>query len=302
MLRLTRVAAANRRWSVRVVAGLGAVWALCWVFGAQLVSHTPIASTLSAGLIVDQVHALQADIHDRGVFAKQINNDPYRNTPTNQLLTDLRGKDVLLVFVEAYGQQAVQGTSFSPEVDAALAQGEQATEGRGLLSPERLPHLGDIWRHQLAGALEPAVGALGGQPAPLQPADVGKPLHARRGVQAGRVADSRRCAIERPRLAAGSELLPLRQDLQPLPGRLSRPHVHLRVDARPVHLLGAPAPRARQEPPQAAVRGGRHRVEPHAVEPHPPSDRLEAGRQRVDLQQDSDDPRDGRVLEQLPHA
>jgi phosphatidylglycerophosphate synthase len=131
MLRLTRVAAANRGWTVRVVGGLAAVWALCWVFGAQLISHTPIASTLSAGLIVDQVHALQADIHDRGVFAKQINNDAFRNTPTDQLLTGLRGKDVLLVFVEAYGQQAVQGTSFSPEVDAALAQGDKRLQSAG---------------------------------------------------------------------------------------------------------------------------------------------------------------------------
>ena len=134
MLRLTRVASANRGWALRVVAGLGAVWAVCWVLGAQLISHTPIASTLSAGLIVDQVHALQADIHDRGVFAKQIKNDAFRNTPTDQLLTGLRGKDVLLVFVEAYGQQAVQGTSFSPEVDAALKQGDKRLQSAGFSS------------------------------------------------------------------------------------------------------------------------------------------------------------------------
>jgi len=134
MLRLTRVASANRGLALRVVAGLGAVWAVCWAFGAEFISHTPIASTLSAGLIVDQVHALQADIHDRGVFAKQINNDPFRNTPTNQLLTGLRGKDVLLVFVEAYGQQAVQGTSFSPEVDAALKQGDKRLQSAGFSS------------------------------------------------------------------------------------------------------------------------------------------------------------------------
>jgi hypothetical protein len=134
MLRLTRVAAANRSWTVKAVAGLGAVWVLCWAFGAQLISHTPIASTLTAGLIVDNVHALQADIHDRGVFAKQINNDAFRNTPTNQLLTGLRGKDVLLVFVEAYGQQAVQGASFSPEVDAALAQGNKRLQSAGFSS------------------------------------------------------------------------------------------------------------------------------------------------------------------------
>ena len=134
MLRLTRVAADNRRWALRAVAGLGAVGALCWVLGAQLISHTPIASTLSAGLVVDEVGAVQADIHDRGVFAAEIKHDPFANTPTNRLLTGLRGKDVLLVFVEAYGQQAVQGRSFSPEVDAALAQGNQRLASAGFSS------------------------------------------------------------------------------------------------------------------------------------------------------------------------
>src|ERR1700722_15358115 len=56
MLRLTRVAAANRRWAVRTVAGLGAVGALCWALGTQLISQTPIASTLSASLVVDEVN------------------------------------------------------------------------------------------------------------------------------------------------------------------------------------------------------------------------------------------------------
>jgi hypothetical protein len=80
------------------------------------------------------VKAVQADIHDRGVFAKQINSDAFRNTPTNQLLTGLRGKDVLLVFVEAYGQQAVQGASFSPVVDAALAEGNKRLKSAGFSS------------------------------------------------------------------------------------------------------------------------------------------------------------------------
>jgi phosphatidylglycerophosphate synthase len=134
ILRLTRVAAEHRRWALRAVTGLGAVWALCWAFGAQLISHTPIASTLSASLVVNEVNALRADIHDKSVFAKQINHDPQRNIPTNQLLTSLRGKDVLLVFVEAYGQQAVQGRSFSPEVDAALAEGNKRLASAGFSS------------------------------------------------------------------------------------------------------------------------------------------------------------------------
>ena len=135
MLRLTRVAAEHRRWALRAVAGLGALGALCWVLGAQLISHTPIASTLSAGLFIDEVNAVRADIHDQSVFAAEIKHDPMAaSIKTNGLLTALRGKDVLLVFVEAYGQQAVQGDSFSPEVDAALAEGNKRLKGAGFSS------------------------------------------------------------------------------------------------------------------------------------------------------------------------
>jgi phosphatidylglycerophosphate synthase len=130
-LRVTRVAAEHRHRALRAIAGLGAVGALCWVLGAQLISHTPIASTLSAGLVVDEVNAVQADIHDRSVFAAEIKHDPVASTPTNRLLTALRGKDVLLVFVEAYGQLAVQGASFSPKVDAALSQGDERLQSAG---------------------------------------------------------------------------------------------------------------------------------------------------------------------------
>jgi phosphatidylglycerophosphate synthase len=131
LFRLTRVAAGNRRWTLRVVGGLGSVWLLCWVLGAQFISHTPIASTLAAGLVVDNVKAVQADIHDQGVFANQIKHDSFRSTPATQLLTGLRGKDVLLVFVEAYGQLAVQGSSFSPAVDAVLDNGTKTLQSSG---------------------------------------------------------------------------------------------------------------------------------------------------------------------------
>jgi phosphatidylglycerophosphate synthase len=134
ILRLTRVAADHRRPTLRVIGGVGAVWALCWLFGAQLISHTPIASTLAAGVVVDGVKAVQADIHDQTVFAGEIKHDSFRNTSTDRLLTGLRGKDVLLVFVEAYGQQAVQGRSFSPEVDAALSKGDKQLASAGFSS------------------------------------------------------------------------------------------------------------------------------------------------------------------------
>src|SRR5918999_3940747 len=72
VLRLTRVVAGHRRWSLRAVMALGVVWVLCWAFGAQLVSDAPIASTSAAGLAVDKVRAVRAGIQDRAIFADEI--------------------------------------------------------------------------------------------------------------------------------------------------------------------------------------------------------------------------------------
>jgi phosphatidylglycerophosphate synthase len=131
MLRLMRVAADNRRGSLRAVSALGAVWLLFSVFGAQLLSNTPIATAGSAGFLVHEVGAVEADLHDETVFANQISHDPFRNTPGSQLLTALRGKDVLLVFVESYGKVSVQGSSFSPAIDSLLDKGTKQLRSAG---------------------------------------------------------------------------------------------------------------------------------------------------------------------------
>lgn len=134
VLRLTRVAAGHRRWSLQAVMGLGVVWVLCWVFGAQLVSDAPIASTSAAGLAFDKVRAVRVGIEDRAIFADEIARDRFRNTPGDQLLTGLRGKDVIVAFVESYGKVAVQGSSVSPRVNAALDKGTERLQAAGFSS------------------------------------------------------------------------------------------------------------------------------------------------------------------------
>jgi hypothetical protein len=129
--RLTRIAAEHRVWSLRALAALGALWVLCWAFGAQFLSHTPVASTSTASLLIGEANLLQADIQDRAVFAKEITQDRLASTVGDQLLTGLRGKDVLLVFVESYGRVAVQGSSFSPAIDAVLARGTKRLQAAG---------------------------------------------------------------------------------------------------------------------------------------------------------------------------
>jgi phosphatidylglycerophosphate synthase len=134
MLRVMRVAAENRRRTVRVVGVLGAVWALGAVLGAQFVSHTPIASAISASVLFDEAKTVRNEVNDIGVFGREIKHDKFRDTPTDRLLTALRGKDVLLVFAESFGRVAIEHSSISPEVDEALAAGDKRLVSAGFHS------------------------------------------------------------------------------------------------------------------------------------------------------------------------
>ena len=122
-IHLTAVAARHRRGTVRGLAALTAFWGLSAGLSLQLIPGSPVASASETSLAVAQVHATQAALADPRVFGRAIHGaDPEAAIPAADLLTGLRGKDVLIVFVESYGQVAVQGTSFSPGIDAVLRQ------------------------------------------------------------------------------------------------------------------------------------------------------------------------------------
>jgi phosphatidylglycerophosphate synthase len=125
LLRVTRIAAGHRDWALRAVAALGIVWVALRLVGA------PVASSSAAALAVDEVQAVQTGLRDHEVLARQLAHDRFRATPGNRLLSDLRGKDVLLVFVESYGRVAVQGSSFAPQVDAVLQRGDAQLRAAG---------------------------------------------------------------------------------------------------------------------------------------------------------------------------
>jgi hypothetical protein len=129
--RLTRVAARHRRHSLGAAAAVAAVWVVFWAFGAQVVGGTSIASASAAALAVDEVHAVRSDLRDQARFNAEIQHDRFRTTLGDSSLSGLRGKDVLLVFVESYGKLAVEGSSFSPGVDAVLDAGTRALGADG---------------------------------------------------------------------------------------------------------------------------------------------------------------------------
>jgi phosphatidylglycerophosphate synthase len=128
LLRVTRVAAGQRDWVLRAAAILGVVWV------ALRVVDAPVASSSAAALAVDEVQAVRANLAGRAAFTRALSHDRFRATPGNRLLTGLRGKDVLLVFVESYGRVAVQDSSISPRIDALLERGTAQLRAAGFSS------------------------------------------------------------------------------------------------------------------------------------------------------------------------
>jgi hypothetical protein len=128
LLRLTRVAAGHRGWALRAAAALGVVWVVLRVAGA------PVASTSAAALVAHEVQAVQSGLRAQKILAREIPRDRFRATPGDRLLKGLRGKNVVLLFVESYGRVAVQGSSFSPGVDTVLDRGTAQLRAGGFSS------------------------------------------------------------------------------------------------------------------------------------------------------------------------
>jgi hypothetical protein len=77
---------------------------------------------------------VRVGIRDQQSFARAAAVDAFRNTPSSDLLTGLRGKDVIVAFVESYGRIAVQGSAFSPQVDSVLDAGTNSLRAAGFSS------------------------------------------------------------------------------------------------------------------------------------------------------------------------
>ena len=128
LLRVTRVAAGHRDWALRAAAVLGVVWV------ALRVADAPVASSSAAAQAVDEVRYVGAALEGRAAFTRQIAHDRFGATPGNRLLTGLRGKDVLVVFVESYGRVALEGSPLSPRIDSVLERGDARLRAAGFSS------------------------------------------------------------------------------------------------------------------------------------------------------------------------
>ena len=123
-IRLSSGTARHRRHSVRGVAALGVVWIVCAALSLQLAPAGPVASASTAGLAVAHGREVGATVRDQARFEAATRAvDPSAELSTASLLDGLQGKDVLVVFVESYGQYAVQDSPVAAGVTEVLRSG-----------------------------------------------------------------------------------------------------------------------------------------------------------------------------------
>jgi hypothetical protein len=129
VLRLSRIVVRHRTKSIRTIAVLAVIVLADSLAGRAITPKVPLAS-----YAYHRVQEVRAGLHDQDAFAAEAAVDPFHDTPGKNLLTALRGKDVLLAFVESYGRVAIEDPQLAPGVTAVLDAGNQRLRAAGFAS------------------------------------------------------------------------------------------------------------------------------------------------------------------------
>lgn len=131
-VRLTRLFSRHSVRTMQVVALLTVIWMGCALLGAQVVPGAPIASASAAALVSERTDRISSSVADlQGAFDAQIADDPFATVPGEQLLTALRGKDVVVAFVESYGRTVVEGPEYTSTLAPTLEDGSRRLAAAG---------------------------------------------------------------------------------------------------------------------------------------------------------------------------
>ncbi|MFC7907015.1 alkaline phosphatase family protein [Streptomyces nigra] len=131
MTRLANVLARHRPLALRTTLALGVVWILCFTLGVQSGGGLTLATKGYTQYLSNRVQYVRDGLGDAEVFEKQLAVDAYAKTPSDQLLTGLRGKDVMFTFVESYGRVAIDDPKMGPKIDATLREGDARLKAAG---------------------------------------------------------------------------------------------------------------------------------------------------------------------------
>jgi hypothetical protein len=132
--RLSRVVGRHRRGATRAAAVLSVAWLVAFALGLQIVEPVPVASRSAAALAYEKATQVPVSLRDEREFAAQAASDslaPATAAATEEMLAGLRGKDVVLTFIESYGRSAVEDPRYAPQIGAALQAGSERLAAKG---------------------------------------------------------------------------------------------------------------------------------------------------------------------------
>nr|WP_245173612.1 sulfatase-like hydrolase/transferase [Streptomyces aureus] len=119
VVRLGNLVARNTATATRATLALAMAWVTCATLGLQY-TGVPIASEHVALVVQERAARVRQTLRDEAAFARISKKDDFANTPPDQMLTDLRGKDMIITFIESYGRSAIEDPLMAPRVDATL--------------------------------------------------------------------------------------------------------------------------------------------------------------------------------------
>ncbi|WP_432010349.1 sulfatase [Streptomyces cucumeris] len=134
VVRLSNVMARNTAMATRGTLVLGTVWVVCAAFGVQSAGGQAFASRTTVARVQDRAERVNKTLEDERKFAKEAKVDAYGSTPGDQLLTGLRGKDVIFTFIESYGRAAIEDPLIAPGVGKVLDRQTERLREAGFAS------------------------------------------------------------------------------------------------------------------------------------------------------------------------
>ncbi|WP_097323089.1 sulfatase [Paractinoplanes atraurantiacus] len=112
----------------RTLIGLSAVWLALALSGLTLYPNNPVASDSAAAMVKTLARQVPATIRDERQFAAAVGHDAYAGTPAADLVSGLKGKDVVIGVVESYGHSVLTDPAMNAILTPALTSaGSQLT-------------------------------------------------------------------------------------------------------------------------------------------------------------------------------
>ncbi|GAA3235177.1 hypothetical protein GCM10020256_52850 [Streptomyces thermocoprophilus] len=165
-VRVSALIGRHRSRSSRVLLVVSVVWMTCSALDVQF-SGVPVASEHAVAMVRYREQAVRETIRDEREFAKEAKADAFGATPPEQLVPDLRGKDMIFTFIESYGRSAIEDPVMAPGVNRTLDESTRMLEQAGYHAKSGWLTSATYGGQQLAGALHVPVRSVDRQPEPV---------------------------------------------------------------------------------------------------------------------------------------